>query len=56
MAKERVNREVKTHLKMIAIYDKFAKEFEKKHGLELTYTEVTKKISEKILSVGGVKV
>jgi len=55
MAKERVNREVKTHLKMIAIYDKFAIDFESKHGICLTYTEVSKKISEKISSAGGVK-
>jgi len=56
MAKERNNKEVKTHLIMVAIYDKFHKEFKEKHGIELSYTEVSKKIAEKIISVGGVKV
>lgn len=56
MAKERNNKEVKTHLNMVAIYDKFAEDWEKKHHLELTYTEISKKIAEKIVSVGGVKV
>ncbi len=56
MAKERNNKEVKTHLNMVAIYDKFGKDWEKKHDLLLTYTEITKKIANKISSVGGVKV
>jgi len=56
MAKERNNKEVKTHFDMVKIYDKFAKDFYEKHGVDLTYTEVSKKIAEKIVSVGGVKV
>jgi len=56
MAKERNNKEVKTHLNMVEIYDKFYEDFKEKHGIELTYTEVSKKIAEKIVSVGGVKV
>lgn len=56
MARERNNKEVKTHLNMVEVYDKFAKDFDKKYGIELTYTEVSKKIAEKIISVGGVKV
>tara|TARA_Y100000310_G_C20673279_1_gene811458 strand:+ start:1654 stop:1824 length:171 start_codon:yes stop_codon:yes gene_type:complete len=56
MAKERNNKEVKTHLEMVKIYDKFHAEFLKKHGIELSYTEVSKKIADKIISVGGVKV
>ena len=56
MAKERDNKEVKTHLNMVAIYDKFQNDFSNKHGIDLTYTEVSKKIAEKIVSVGGVKV
>jgi len=56
MAKERVNKEVKTHLDMVAIYDKFFDDFKKKHGIELSYTEISKKIAVKIISVGGVKV
>ncbi len=56
MAKERDNKEVKTHLNMVKIYDKFGDDWEKKHGLFLTYTEISKKIAEKIHLVGGVKV
>ena len=56
MAKERNNKEVKTHLDMVKIYDKFQEDFINKHGIELSYTEVSKKIAEKIISVGGVKV
>lgn len=56
MAKERNNKEVKTHLKMVSIYDKYHNDFFKKHGIGLTYTEVSEKIAEKIISVGGVKV
>lgn len=56
MAKERFNKEVKTHLSMVAIYDKFQKDFKNKHGIDLTYSEVSEKIAEKIISVGGVKV
>ena len=56
MARERFNKEVKTHLSMVAIYDKFQDEFLKKHGIELSYSEVSKKIADKIISVGGVKV
>ena len=56
MARERNNKEVKTHLDMVKIYDKFKDDFEKKHGIVLVYTEVSKKIAEKIISVGGVKV
>ena len=56
MAKERNNKEVKTHLDMVFIYDKFQKDFETKYGIELTYTEVSKKIADKIKSVGGAKV
>jgi hypothetical protein len=56
MAKERNNKEVKTHLDMVEIYDKFGQDWEKKHDLSLTYTEITKKIATKINSVGGVKV
>ncbi len=55
MARERNNKEVKTHLDMVKIYDKFASEWFKKHNLELTYTEVSQKIAEKIALVGGVK-
>ena len=56
MAQERNNKEVKTHLDMVKIYDKFGKEFFEKHGVPLTYTEISKKIAEKIVSVGGAKV
>ena len=57
MAKERNNKEVKTHLSMVAIYDEFSEKWTKKHnGKELTYTDVTRMIAEKINSVGGVKV
>jgi len=56
MAKERNNKEVKTHLNMVIIYDKFAKEFKEKYDIDLSYTEVSKKIATKIISVGGVKV
>jgi len=56
MARERNNKEVKTHLNMVSIYDKFISDFKKKHGIDLTYTEASKKIAEKIVSVGGVKV
>jgi hypothetical protein len=56
MARERNNKEVKTHLDMVKIYDKFCGDFFKKHGIRLTYTEVSKKIAVKIVSVGGVKV
>lgn len=56
MAKERNNKEVKTHLSMVKIYDKFHTDFWNKHGIALTYTEISKKIAEKIVSVGGVKV
>lgn len=56
MARERNNKEVKTHLDMVKIYDKFVEDWYKKHGLYLTYTEASKKIAEKIKSVGGVKV
>jgi len=56
MARERNNKEVKTHLSMVAIYDKFYKDFFEKYGIELTATEISKKIAEKIISVGGVKV
>ena len=56
MAKERNNKEVKTHLEMVKIYDKFFNDFKEKHGIELSYTEVSKKIADKITSVGGVKV
>jgi len=56
MAKERFNKEVKTHLDIVKIYDKFYQDFKNKHGIELTYSEVSKKIAEKIVSVGGVKV
>ena len=56
MAKERNNKEVKTHLNMVKIYDKYGIDFEKKHGIILTNTEISKKIAEKIISVGGVKV
>jgi len=56
MAKERNNKEVKTHLTMVEIYDKFAKDFKAKIDVDLTYTEVTRRIAEKISSVGGVKV
>ncbi len=56
MARERNNKEVKTHLDMVKIYDKFHADYTKKHGLDLTYTQVSKKIADKIISVGGVKV
>ena len=56
MAQERNNKEVKTHLNMVAIYDKFAKEWQEKNDKELTYTDVTRMIASKILSAGGVKV
>ena len=56
MAKERFNKEVKTHLSMVAIYDKFQADFFKKHKIELSYSEVSEKIADKIISVGGVKV
>jgi len=56
MAQERNNKEVKTHLDMVKIYDKFGKDWYEKHGLNLTYTEISKKIAEKIVSVGGAKV
>ena len=56
MARERINKEVKTHLSMVNIYDKFKSDFKNKHGIELNYTEVSKKIADKIISVGGVKV
>lgn len=57
MAKERNNKEVKTHLSMVAIYDKFSEDWTKKHdGKDLTYTDVTRLIADKIKSVGGVKV
>jgi len=55
MAKERINKEVKTHLNCVAIYDNFAERYEKKHGIAITYTEVTKLIAEKINAVGGIK-
>ena len=48
MAKERNNKEVKTHLDMVKIYDKFFNDFKEKHGIELSYTEVSKKIADKI--------
>ena len=56
MARERFNKEVKTHLSMVKIYDKFYNDFLKKHGIELSYSEVSQKIADKIISVGGVKV
>jgi len=46
MARERNNKEVKTHLSMVEIYDKFQTDFLEKHGIELSYTEVSKKIAE----------
>jgi hypothetical protein len=55
MAKERFNKEVKTHLIMVKIYDKYHNDFFQKYGIELTYSEITKKIAEKLISVGGVK-
>ena len=56
MAKERNNKEVKTHLDMVKIYDKFAIDWTKKHdGKDITYTDVTRMIAERIMSVGGVK-
>ena len=56
MAKERNNKEVKTHLDMVKIYDKFAKDFKDKIDIDLTYTQVTKRIADKIGTAGGVKV
>jgi len=56
MAKERKNKEVRTHLTCVNIYDKFHDDFEEKYGIDLTYSQVTKKIAEKIISVGGIKV
>jgi len=56
MAKERINKEVKTHLDMVKIYDKFYEDFKKKHGIKLTYTEVSKKIADKIVAANGVRV
>ena len=56
MARERNNKEVKTHLDMVEIYDKFHNDFMDKYKLDLTYTQISKKIAEKIISVGGVKV
>jgi len=56
MAKERNNKEVKMHLIMVEIYDKYQQDFKEKHGVDLSYTEVSKKIAEKIILVGGVKV
>lgn len=56
MAKERFNREVKTHLSMVAIYDKFQNEFKKKNDIDISYSEVTRIIAQKISSAGGVKV
>jgi len=41
---------------MVKIYDKFGADWLKKYDLELTYTEISKKIAAKIISVGGVKV
>ena len=57
MAKERNNKEAKTHLDMVKIYDKFSEDWTKKHNdKELTYTDVTRIIAMKISSAGGVKV
>jgi len=55
MAQVRNNKGVKTHLDMVAIYDKFAEDWNKKHDLLLTYTQITKKIAAKIKMAGGVK-
>lgn len=56
MARERNNKEVKTHFDMVKIYDKFYRDFKNKHGIELTYTEISKKIADKIIAVHGIKV
>lgn len=56
MARERNNKEVKTHLNCVTIYDDFAERYYKKHGIHLTYTEVTKLIAQSINRVGGIKV
>ena len=51
----RVNKEVKTHLDMVAIYDKFREAFKQKHELELSYTEVSRRIAKRINKAGGIK-
>lgn len=56
MARERFNKEVKTHLNMVAIYDKFQKDFKNKYDTDIVYSEVTRIIAQKISSAGGVKV
>ena len=56
MARERTNKEVKTHFDMVKIYDKFHDDYFKKYGIDLTYSQVTKIVANKINSVGGVKV
>lgn len=54
MARERNNKEVKTHLDMVVIYDKFSEDFFAKQKIRLTYTQISEKIAERIKSAGGV--
>jgi len=48
------DRIIRTDKSMIQIYDKFKSDFSKTHGIELSYPDISKKIAEKIISVGGV--
>jgi len=56
MAKERNNKEVKTHLNMVAIYDKFHDDHLEKTGIDLTATQVTMMCAAKVIAAGGFKV
>lgn len=56
MAKERDNKQIKTHVSLVEIYDKFRDEFEKKFDVRLSYPQITKRIAKKLISVGGLRV
>ena len=53
MARE--NKEVKTHLEMVAIIDDYIERYYNKGGIRLTYTQATKLIAERIKNAGGIK-
>lgn len=53
MAEDRI---IRTHNKMIAIYDEFIKKFEKKYGINLSYSETSKMIAERIILAGGINI
>lgn len=47
---------VRTHEDMKKVYDKVREDYIKKHGLELSYSQITKIVSSKIALAGGIKV